>query len=52
MKHRESIYDNCGINLFWSIDTSLDLLSKLRSTDVHDMQVYDYPTLLYIQNFI
>ena len=44
-KYCEAIYNNSGINLFWSIDSSLQFLNTLNNNDVYNLQVYDFTTL-------
>ena len=44
-RYCQTIYNNSGINMFWSIESSLDFLKKLRNTDVYNLQIYDFTTL-------
>ena len=44
-KYCQTISNNCGINFFWSIDSSNEFLETLRTTDVHNLQIYDFTTL-------
>ena len=44
-RYCDSIYNNSGINPFWSIDSSTKFLDKLKSCEVYNLQVYDFTTL-------
>ena len=44
-KYCDVIYNNSGINPFWSIDSSTKFLDKMRSCEVYNLQVYDFTTL-------
>jgi hypothetical protein len=44
-KYCDAIFNNSGINMFWSIDSSDDFLDSIKSTDVYNIQVYDFTTL-------
>jgi hypothetical protein len=43
----EKVYDNSGINMFWSIKNSNDILSKLRINNfqISSISTYDFSTL-------
>ena len=43
----EKVYDNSGINMFWSIKNSNDILSKLRINNfqISFISTYDFSTL-------
>ena len=44
-KYCSAIYNNSGINLFWSIDSSQQFLDTFNNNEVHNLQVYDFTTL-------
>lgn len=44
-KYCEAIYNNSGINMFWSIDSSSEFLEAIKNSDVYNIQVYDFTTL-------
>jgi len=44
-KYCNKIYNNCGINYFWSIDSSSQFLDIIKDLDVYNLQVYDFTTL-------
>ena len=44
-KYCEAIYNNSGINAFWSIDSSDKFLDKIRNCEVYNLQVFDFTTL-------
>ena len=44
-KYCDAIFNNSGINMFWSIDSSNEFLDTIKNTDVYNIQVYDFTTL-------
>ena len=44
-KYCSAIYNNSGINLFWSIESSQQFLNTLHNNEVYNLQVYDFTTL-------
>ena len=44
-KYCDAIFNNSGINMFWSIDSSGEFLEAIKKTDVYNIQVYDFTTL-------
>ena len=44
-KYCLAIYNNCGINCDWSINSSAQFLDKIQHLDTYNMQVYDFTTL-------
>ena len=40
-----AVYNNCGINCDWSINSSAQFLDKIQHLDTYNMQVYDFTTL-------
>ena len=44
-KYCETIYNNSGINPFWSIDSSERFIEKLKCCEIYNLQVYDFTTL-------
>ena len=44
-KYCEAIYNNSGINMFWSIDSSNEFLDTIKNSDIYNIQVYDFTTL-------
>ena len=41
----KTIASRTGINFYWSIDSSLQFLDKIKSLDIWSMQVHDFSTL-------
>jgi hypothetical protein len=39
-KFCEAIYNNSGINMFWSIDSSHEFLETIVNSDIYNIQVY------------
>ena len=44
-KYCQTIYNNSGINVFWSIDSSTQFLDTLKNNEVYNLQIYDFTTL-------
>ena len=44
-KYCQTIYNNSGINFFWSIESSAEFLETLKNNDVYNLQIYDFTTL-------
>ena len=44
-KYCNSIFNNCSVNPFWSIESSTQFLDTIRSTIIYNIQVYDFTTL-------
>ena len=44
-RYCEAIYNNSGINCFWSILSSVDFLNKIETLKVHNIEVFDFSTL-------
>ena len=47
IKYCEKLYKNSGVNLFWSIKNSMDVLDKLKSRHFHasTLSAFDFSTL-------
>ena len=44
-RYCEAIYNNSGINCFWSILSSVEFLDKMKSLKVFNIEVFDFSTL-------
>ena len=44
-RYCEAIYKNSGINVYWSINSTDEFLSKIRNLKMHNVQVFDFSTL-------
>jgi hypothetical protein len=44
-KYCLTIYNNSGINTFWSIESSTQFLDNIRDKTIYNLQVYDFTTL-------
>ena len=44
-RYCQAIFNNTGVNMFWSIESSLEFLENLRNNNVYNLQIYDFTTL-------
>jgi hypothetical protein len=44
-RYCQSIFNNTGVNMFWSIESSLEFLENIRNNNVYNLQIYDFTTL-------